>query len=306
MRQKVPQLFFSVFFAAALALSVVVAGEQRADLQRVEFRVPDQVQVLPDIVYAQGGGRDLHLDLYRPTSGAVAPGVIVIRGGGWRAGDKEGFAHIAGFLAAEGFAAVSIEYRVVPEAPFPAAIEDAKAAVRWLRANASAHGIDPDRIGAIGGSAGAHLAALLGTSHKAAALEGSGGHPNVSSRVQAVVAMAVPSDFTVPWSPTNGLASVEYFLHFPFDDAPELWGLASPRSHVDHDSAPVLLMHSDVDSVVPHEQSELLLNDYERVGVAAKLVTVSDAPHAFWNFTKWFDDAMSQSAQFLSLHLAAE
>ena len=122
-------------------------------------------------------------------------GLIAIRGGGWRAGDKNGFASIAAGLAERGFAAACIEYRVLPEFTIADAVADTKAAVRWMRAEGVRYGIQTETIGAIGGSAGGHLAALPGTSHKAAGLEGPGGNEGISSRVQAVVAMAPVVDF---------------------------------------------------------------------------------------------------------------
>ena len=187
-----------------------VIGQQR---KRVQFELPQTVRLVTDVVYARYEARELRLDLYLPEPAAArVPVIVVIRGGGWRSGDKEGFRHIAGYLADAGFAAASIEYRVVPEAVFPAAVQDTKAAVRWLRANGSEYGIDPDRIGAIGGSAGAHLSALLGTSHKVHRLEGAGGHADVSSRVQAVVAMATPTDFTVGWPEESGSSAIQRVL----------------------------------------------------------------------------------------------
>src|SRR5262245_12625609 len=150
-------------------------------------------RVVHDVVYADYGARQLKLDLYRPPESlqtrVVVPGIIVVRGGAFRVGDKIFFGYIAGALAMEGFAAASIEYRTSDEAIFPAAVHDAKAAVRWMRAHAGEYGIDPDAIGAIGGSAGAYLVAMLGTTSGVRELEGTGGNPQTSSDVQAVVAM---------------------------------------------------------------------------------------------------------------------
>jgi acetyl esterase/lipase len=130
----------------------------------VVYEPTDKVKVISDIVYAQyEQGRTLKLDLYLPRDrpSQPIPGIIVIRGGGWLTGDKEGFAFIASRLAESGFAAASIEYRTSQEAPFPAAVDDVKAATRWMRANAKTYGINDKALGAIGGSAGAHLAVFL-------------------------------------------------------------------------------------------------------------------------------------------------
>jgi pectinesterase len=149
-------------------------------------------RVVHDLIYVGYGERQLKLDVYRPPksleAGAV-PGIIVVRGGAFHQGDKVFFGYIAGALAMEGFVAASIEYRTSDEAKFPAAVQDLKAAVRWMRAHAADYGVNPDAIGAIGGSAGAHLVAMLATSGGVRELEGAGGNPGISSDVQAVVAM---------------------------------------------------------------------------------------------------------------------
>src|SRR6185503_2084524 len=142
-----------------------------------------------------------------------------------------------------------IGYRLIPEARIPDCIEDAKAAVRWVRANAARYQINPDRIGAFGGSAGAHLVAMLGTSHKVAKLEGAGGNPGVSSRVQAVVAMAAPTDFNA----FGGRQELDK----------ETMTLISPVTYVDKDAAPLLLLHGDADRTVPMQQSEIMLAKYK-------------------------------------------
>lgn len=252
--------------------------------------VPESVKVERDIVYAAYKDRKVMLDLYLPKQpGALKiPCIVVIHGGGWRSGDKTRFAAIAGNLAEQGFAAACIGYRLLPEVEFPAPVVDCKAAVRWVRANAARHGIDPDRIGAIGGSAGGHLVAMLATSSSVKELEGEGGSPGVSSRVQAVVAMATPADMT------------NFAERTKIDKA--LAALISPAAHVSKDSVPILLMHGTNDRTVPMAQSELLLEKYQKAGVPAELIKVDGAPHAFWN-GQWFDDTMKRSAEFFRKQL---
>ncbi len=253
--------------------------------------LPDTVKVERDLVYAKYGDREVKLDLYlpkRPASGKI-PGIVVIHGGGWRSGDKTRFAAQAAYLADQGFAAACIGYRLLPEVTFPAPIVDCKAAVRWLRANASRYGIDPERIGATGGSAGGHLTAVLAASHKVKELEGDGGNAGVSSRVQAAVAMATPADMS-RFAARSGV------------DA-KLATLISPVTHVDRDTAPTLLLHSDTDGTVPYAQSELLLQKLKDHGVPTDLVKIPNAPHAFWNGDQWFNDVMARTAKFFRDHL---
>ena len=290
------------------ALGGVVGGQTRDDLgARVSYAPSADVEVRSDIVYARYGDRELRLDLYLPAQRGPEPipGIVAVRGGGWRVGDKEGFAAIASALAERGIAAASIEYRVSGEASWPAAMNDTKAAVRWLRANAPTYGIDPDALGAIGGSAGAHLVALLATTHRMDELDGEGGNEDESNRIQAAVAMAVPSDlrlFASAGADGRG-GGVATFVGAGFDEQSELWSLVSPIDQVHAKAAPLLLVHSETDRVVPFEHSVSLQRRYAEEGVPVVLVPIEDAPHAFWNGSRWFDETMDRAAGFFKQHL---
>jgi acetyl esterase/lipase len=267
---------------------------------RNAFPVSSTVRVVRDIVYAEYGARTLKLDLYLPPQSGQrrVPGVVVVRGGGWRQGDKEAFGFIAGQLAKDGFAAASIEYRTSTEAQFPAAIHDVKAAVRWMRANARMHGINPEAIGAIGGSAGGHLVALLGTSAGVKDLEGSGGNSSTSSRVQAVVSMACVCTLLDVGGP------VEEFIGTPLSAHAEAIKAGSPVTYVNRSSPPLLLLHSKTDPMVPYAMSVEIHELYRRAGAPVSFETI-EAPqtHAFWNQTKYFPDTMRLAVAFLRRHL---
>jgi acetyl esterase/lipase len=267
---------------------------------RSAFPVPSSVQVTRDIVYAQYPRRELKLDLYLPPGGGqrTRPGLIVVRGGGWRSGDKDAFSFIAGQLAKEGFVAASVEYRTSSEAKFPAAVNDVKAAVRWMRAHATMYGIDPNAIGAIGGSAGAHLVAMLATSGGVSELEGSGGNGTTSSRVQAVVAMACVCNLELRDD------AVKEFIGEPLDAHAAAIKVGSPVTHVNSQSAPLLLLHSRTDPVVPFGQSVEIDSLYRRVGASSMLKEI-DAPrtHAFWNDARYFPETMSEAVGFFRSHL---
>jgi acetyl esterase/lipase len=270
-------------FAQAAQKKRKAANPEGAPLRRA---VPESVKVERDIVYAQYGERKVLLDLYLPKKPASEkiPCIVVIHGGGWRSGDKTRFAPIAAHLAEQGFAAACIGYRLLPEVQFPGPILDCKAAVRWVRANAARQGIDPNRIGAIGGSAGGHLVAMLGTSASVKELEGDGGNPGISSRVQAVVAMATPAEM----SRAAERAGIDR----------QMIALISPVTHVTKDSTPLLLLHGTGDTLVPMAQSELLLKKYQEAGAKAELVRIQDGIHAFWNNEQWFADTMKRSVAF--------
>jgi len=265
----------TVAAAARQQASSARRGDGRVRPRRTArpIRLPETVKVTKDIVYARYGRREVMLDLYQPAEAPTGKRacVVVIHGGGWRSGNKERFARFAVALAAKGFVAPCVGYRLRPEVKVSGCVEDVKAAVRWVRANAAKHTVDPNRIGAFGGSAGAHLAAMLGTSFKEKAIEGEGGNARQSSRVTAVVSMATPADLT-------------RFARYTGAD-PNAAKRISPASYVDADSARFLLMHARGDRVVPYGQSLLLQKKLQAAKVPVKLITLEGGSHAFWNGT---------------------
>ena len=153
--------------------------------------MPEPVAVQSNVVVATGGGRDLHADIYRPDQPNGA-GVLMIHGGGWRMGSKDMMPPQAKALAGHGFTCAAVEYRLTPEAPWPAQIHDVKASQRWFRANAAGLGVDPDKIAVLGNSAGGHLALLLAGTVGDPDFEGTGGNPGVDTSVTAVIAVYPP------------------------------------------------------------------------------------------------------------------
>jgi acetyl esterase/lipase len=244
---------------------------------------PAAVRVEKGLVYGKGGDVDLKLDLAMPKNGdGPFPGVVCIHGGGWRGGQREDLAKTIDVLAGRGFVAVTISYRLAPLAKFPAQIEDCKAAVRWLRANAAKYHINPDRIGAAGFSAGAHLACLLGTTDKNDGLEGKGGNPEQSSRVQAVVSFFGPTDLTTKsWSDDLEKEVLIPFVGAAFADRPELYKKASPIIYVTKDDPPFLFFHGTEDRLVGIRHSRLLAEKLQGVGVDANVVEMEGEGHGW-------------------------
>lgn len=271
----------------------------------ISREISPTVIVHRDRIYASYADRDLLLDLYMPAERhpSPLPAILVIRGGGWAQGDKEGFGPMAAALAERGFAAASIEYRASGEAVFPAAVEDTKAAVRWLRANAEEFGLDAQSIGAIGGSAGAHLALYLGVTANDRKLEGVGGNASYSSAISAVVGLAAPGDFPALRRRNAAASPIERFVGVAYDENARLWRDASPVTHISPASPPTLLIQSETDNVVPFDQSVQLARSFGAAGVPVELVLIPGAPHAFWNFAQWFDGTMDRAAQFFGTHL---
>lgn len=246
----------------------------------VAFRLPPGVQLVQDVEFGAGGKRPLLMNILKPSrpTGAPMPVVVFIHGGAWRAGTHRVFQ--TAFLAAGGYFTASIEYRPSSEALFPAQIEDCKCAIRFLRAHAEEYGIDPDRIGAWGSSAGGHLAALLGTTAGEPKLEGTGGWPEQPSRIQAVCDWFGPADLATLPDEDDPLSSPQgQLLGDAPQDVPELAKLASPISHISPDDPPFLIVHGENDFVVPMAQSELLHRALTEAGVESTLIRVTDAGH---------------------------
>jgi acetyl esterase/lipase len=232
--------------------------------------------VADDVAYADISPAQ-RLDVYVPSGPAPHPLVVFIHGGAWMTGDKraEYAAGTIPILLDAGYAVASINYRLSTEAIFPAQLLDAKAAIRWLRAHADDYGLDPTRFAAAGESAGAHLAALLGTSTGEASLDDPAlGNAEVSSAVQAVVDFYGPVDLAVSEEqlaenpacagtlrdPGEADPAAEQLLGAPVLEVPELAAAANPITYLvpGRDVPPFLIAHGDVDCVVPYQGSVVL------------------------------------------------
>ncbi|MFO1022921.1 MAG: alpha/beta hydrolase [Planctomycetales bacterium] len=240
---------------------------------------PETVEVQKDVEYGKVGERALLLDLYKPKEKKAkpVPGLIFIHGGGWKAGSRKDYQVYTGYFADRGYVAATISYRLSKEAPYPAAVEDAKCAVRWMRKNAASLGVDPEKIVAIGGSAGGHLSMMLGYSADEKKLEGNGGNNDVSSHVNAIVDLYGPYDLTTEFGQKQGV--VKDFLLKTYDEAPELWKEASPISHLKKGAPPTLIFHGTIDEIVPVEQSDALDKRLTELGVKHKYCRLEGWPH---------------------------
>ena len=192
-----------------------------------------------DLVFGKGGETALKLDLAMPADGdGPFPAVVCVHGGGWVGGDRKQMDQTIRALARRGFVAVSPDYRLAPHDRFPAQVEDCKAAVRWLRANAAKYKIDAGHVGAVGFASGGHLACLLGLTDKGDGLEGTGGNADQSSRVQAVVSFFGPTDLAAKgWGPDVEARNLVPLFGGTADERPEAYRKASPLTYAGKDGA---------------------------------------------------------------------
>lgn len=254
--------------------------------------VPEGVRVIRDIEYARvdtfDGKRPLHLDIYLPLKepSRPLPLIFYVHGGGWCLFSKEYCQQ--SYMAAQGYVVASASYRFSQAATFPAQTHDNKGALRWLRAHAEEYHIDPTRVGAAGGSAGGHLASLLGTTAGIAELEGTtGGHFDQPSNVQAVCDICGPSDFLrnpvteQGKDPDGPDTMVARLLGGPPQKVRANAILASPIAHVTGNEPPFLILHGDSDDLVPVQQSEMFHDALKRAGVNSTLRVIPGAGHAF-------------------------
>lgn len=240
-------------------------------------------EILKDIEYARVDGSTLALDLYKPGK-QTGPLIVYVHGGAWRSGSKKEMP--LGDLTESGYPVATVDYRLSTVARFPAQIHDIKAAIRFLRANASQLNINAKQIVIAGSSAGGHLAALVGVTNGNRALEGEiGEHKNESSDVQAIISFFGASDLTtiLKQSTPHGLSvrepALDLLLGAQPDKVPDLARLASPVFHVDKNDPPLLLFHGDQDPQMPINQSHQLQGAYERAGAKVTFKVLHGAAH---------------------------
>lgn len=296
-------LFLFVGLSAAYCLATAGQEQERSILFE------------KDVVYGKVSGSELKLDLARPASGkGPFPAVVWLHGGGWQAGSKSDNGTAIRNLAKQGYVAAAVEYRFAPRFPFPAQIEDAKCAVRYLRAHARELNLNPERIGACGESAGGQLALLLGLMDSKDGLEGKGGYAGQSSKVQAVVSFVSATDFRKLRKPPReaeeavrgyyGGKSLDQvmteFLGTLDPEAPVMCQV-SPVTYVNPGDPPVLTFYGDKDPFVGVEQGEFLDAALKKAGVDSKMVIVKGGGHGWSGKDKERTDRLT--LEFLDRHL---
>jgi pectinesterase len=290
-------------FTLESALKGIAKSHPQA--RRVTDALPPGVAAKENLPYAQPDGITLDLDLYRPEGNRVCPAVIIVHGGGWVAGDRTMERSLARHLAARGYVAATVSYRLGETGRFPNAILDLRTAVRWLRAHAGEFHLQPDRIGAIGGSAGGMLVTFLGATNGEPAYDP--GTPEEGGAVQAVVnidGLATFLDHALILQSEGPPSPYYVFQHGTYRTARATWVEASPLHHVGPRSAPTLFIKSTTARPILPGRDEMAAR-LKIFGIDSEVVQFPDTPHVFWLFHPWFERVVEETDQFLRRHLGS-
>jgi acetyl esterase/lipase len=264
---------------ACAPVLVIVAA---ASVSAVFAADPPKVTTENDIAYTKAGGSELKLDIARPAEGeGPFPVVFVIHGGAWRGGNKNDNRPALADFARHGYVAVSPQYRFCPKETFPAQVHDVKAAVRWVKAHAKDYKADPDHVGAIGFSAGGHLALMLGLTGPSDGLEGEVAEGAPDARVHAVVNYFGPTDLGAKDIPEVTRPLVRDFLGGTPEEKPKEVAQASPLTHVSKGDAPILTFQGTKDPLVPHTQAAKLADAMTAAGVPGRVELLVGASHGW-------------------------
>lgn len=284
-----------------LLLSTLVngsAGQILAD-EKPAPKLPPGVRMERDLAYVEGGDESQKLDLYLPQNptSLPLPLIVHIHGGGWRGGSKFPCPFLG--MVNRGYAVASIEYRFSQKAVFPAQIQDCQAAIRWLRGHAEKYGLDAMKVGVIGGSAGGHLSALVGTSGGAKAFPMIGEFQDQSDDVQCVCDIFGPANFATVMQQAADDKNVRNI--FQFNSASDPYALliggnletdreqvaaVSPVHYITADDPPTLILHGTHDALVPYAQSVELAAALKARGVPVWLQTLPGSGHGGAAFSK--------------------
>jgi pectinesterase len=284
--------------------ALVKARKQHPNITVARPPQPKNVRAAPNLTYCTlDGGRQLKLDVFYPKAGRkqTFPAVLIIHGGGWRSGDRSQHLPLAQQLAARGYVAVTAEYRLSTEAQYPAAVQDLKTALRWLRANARAYHVDTTKVAVWGFSAGGQLATLIGTTNDDAQFEAGSCYRSRSSRVQAIIDADGTLAFIHPESgegdDRKGPSAATLWLGASKTEKPELWQQAGALHHVSAQTPPILFINSGVARM--HAGRDDMRRQLDQFGIYNEVQNFPEAPHPFPLFTPWFEPTVKYTADFL-------
>jgi acetyl esterase/lipase len=262
----------------------------------------DSVKAVRDIVYSTVNGHQLQLDVFYPKQiTKKLSAILLIFGGGWRSGDRTMHQPMAQESAARGYITITADYRLSIEATYPAAVNDLKTAIKWIRANAGAYHIDADKIAVWGFSAGGQLATLIGTTGNNKLFKGNGIYQKQTDAVQAIVDVDGTLAFIHPESgegdDTKRTSAATYWFGAPKTVHPELWQQAAALNHIDKNTPPILFLNSSVARM--HAGRDDVNRKLDSLHIYHEVHTFDGAPHPFIMFNPWFWPSLNYTVKFL-------
>jgi pectinesterase len=267
------------------------------------FTESDSTEYFYDIEYNRFENRIMHLDVFKPKNiNGETPVILLIHGGGWRSGDKNMNHYMANLFTKNGFAAISVEYRLSLESKYPEGLKDIVTAIRWTKANADKYGFDNKKIILLGCSSGGQMVSLLGSMNKKKSPYRSDKYKKYTDDVCAVVdfdgvlAFIHPDSSEGKDAPGKPSAATAW-LGSSFKDKPELWFKASALTHVNKNSAPFLYVNSIQPRFSAGQKDMMKLLD--KYGIVNDEFMIKDAPHSYWLFSPWVETAVDYTVKFL-------
>jgi acetyl esterase/lipase len=254
-----------------------------------------EVDEVKDVVYKKAGSRELHIDAFYSKSKVANPAVIMIHGGGWKSGNKSHMEPMAIEIASKGYSCFAVEYRLSPEAKYPAAIFDVKSAIQFIKDNAAKFNVDTTRVAILGCSSGGQMAALVGTTNGNKSFEEGKSSHKSSANVQAVVDMDGILAFKHPESEEGKVAAL--WLGGSYEERTKIWNQASALYHVDENTPPILFVNSDMPRF--HAGRDDMIAKLNELGIYSKIKNIHDSPHSFWFFHPWFEEMVESATDFL-------
>lgn len=294
---------------AALALSLVSLHAADAKKAAADPAAPKWKKVLPSTppgvtcttnVLVEYPEHTVTIVVYAPDQPGTYPAILDIHGGGWQARQVESDKPMMERLAARGFVTALVSYRLSGEAKYPAALDDCKAAVRWMRANAKQFKIDPKRIGVMGGSAGGHLSGLLAMTSGLKEFEGKGPYPKESSSVKACIVMASTMDLMAAYGEKAG-TNVVAFLGGTGKEVPDVYKQASPITHVRKGVPPTIFIEGEKDTLKIGRAE--MQDKLRALGIETEVYTLKYAPHPYWMSEPWVSETVEIADKFFKKHL---
>jgi len=302
---QLPLARFGAVVLMAFSLVTLHAADQKAadpnapKWKSVKPSTPPGVTCTTNVL-AEYPEHTVTVVVYAPDKPGTYPAILDIHGGGWKSRQVEQDKPMMERLAARGFVTALVSYRLSGEAKYPAALDDSKAAVRWMRAHAKKFKIDPERIGVMGGSAGGHLSGLLAMTSGLKEFEGKGPYPKESSSVKACIVMAATMDLVTSFKGKKAEGAIVFFGG-TYEEMPKVYEQASPITHVRKGVPPTIFIEGEKDTLKIGRAE--MQDKLRALGIETEVYTLKYAPHPYWMSEPWVSETVEIADKFFKKHL---